>query len=89
MANGGLGDVSFLGDIPIEAVIELGRAKLTVKELAQLSRDDIVELDRMASQPLDLLVGGKVFARGEVVVVDDRIALRVIEVIGHDDESQG
>jgi flagellar motor switch protein FliN/FliY len=78
-------DVSFLQDIPIELVIELGRARLTVRELAQLSRDDVVELDRLASQPLDVLVGGRVFARGEVVIVDDRVAIRVIEVLGQEE----
>lgn len=80
-----LADVSFLQDIPIELTVELGRAKLTVRELAALGRDDVIELDRSASQPLDILVGGRVFARGELVVVDDRVALRVTELVGHND----
>jgi flagellar motor switch protein FliN/FliY len=80
-----LADVSFLQDIPIELVVELGRTRLTVRELAALGRDDVIELDRSASQPLDILVGGKVFARGELVVVDDRVALRVSELCGRDD----
>jgi flagellar motor switch protein FliN/FliY len=80
-----LADVSFLQDIPIELVVELGRTRLTVRELSQLGRDDVIELDRSASQPLDILVGGKVFARGELVVVDDRVALRVSELCGRDD----
>lgn len=77
-----LSNVAFLHDIPIELVVELGRARLTVRELAELSKDDVIELDRLASQPLDILAGGKVFARGEVVVVDDRVALRVTELVG-------
>jgi len=85
----GLGEVSFLQGIPIELVVELGRSKLTVRELAQLTRDDVIELDRMASQPLDILVGGRVFARGEVIVVDDRVALRVTEVLGQGEETAG
>lgn len=79
MADDGVG---FLRDIPIELVVELGRARLTVRELAQLGKDDVIELDRMANEPLDILAGGQVFARGEVVVVDDRVGLRVTELVG-------
>ncbi|MCA9489853.1 MAG: flagellar motor switch protein FliN [Myxococcales bacterium] len=75
-------DALFLQDIPIELVVELGRTRLTVKELAALGRDDVIELDRAASQPLDILVGGRVFARGEIVVVDDRVGLRITALTG-------
>jgi flagellar motor switch protein FliN/FliY len=89
MAGGPLGDVGFLHDIPIELVVELGRTRMTVRELAELAKDDVIELDRLASQPLDILAGGQVFARGEVVVVDDRVALRVIELVGaQEDEDE-
>ena len=77
-------DVAFLHDIPIELVVELGRAKLTVRELAQLDKDDVIELNRLVNQPLDILAGGRVFARGEVVVVDDRVGLRITELVGQD-----
>jgi len=77
-----ISDVSFLYDIPIELVVELGRTKLTVRELSELKSDDIVPLDRLAGQPLDILVGGQLFGRGEVVVADDRVALRVVELVG-------
>lgn len=76
-----LGQLAFLQDIPIDLVVELGRAQLSLKELAQLDKDDVVELDRLASQPLDLRVGGQLFARGEVVIIDDRVALRITEMI--------
>jgi flagellar motor switch protein FliN/FliY len=56
-----------------------------VRELAQLSKDDVIELNRLVSQPLDILAGGQVFARGEVVVVDDRVGLRVTELMGGED----
>ena len=75
-------DIRFLQEIPLELVIELGRANLTVRELAQLACDDVIELDRQASQPLDVLAGGRVIARGEVVVVDGRVSLRVTELVG-------
>jgi flagellar motor switch protein FliN len=77
-------DLSFLKDIPIDLVVELGRTRLTVRELAALGRDDVIELDRAADQPLDILVGGRVFARGELVVVDDRVALRITELSGRE-----
>jgi flagellar motor switch protein FliN/FliY len=74
--------MAFLQEIPIELVVELGRTRLTVRELASLGRDDVVELDRSATQPLDVIVGGRVFARGELVVVDDRVGLRITELVG-------
>lgn len=77
-----LSDMAFLQEIPIELVVELGRTRLTVRELASLGRDDVVELDRSATQPLDVIVGGRVFARGELVVVDDRVGLRITELVG-------
>ena len=80
-------DIDFLNDIPIELVVELGRARMTVRELAQLSKDHVIELDRLANQPLDILAGGQVFARGEVVVIDERVALRVTELVGRPEEA--
>lgn len=88
-ATPNLVDVTFLQEIPIELVVELGRTKVTVRDLAALGRDDVIELDRSASQPLDILVGGRVFARGELVVVDDRVALRITEIVGRDESAAG
>jgi len=73
---------NFLNDIPIELVVELGRTRMTVRELAALQKDHVIELDRLASEPIDVLAGGQVFARGEVVVIDDRVALRITELVG-------
>lgn len=80
------GGVGFLQDIPVEVVVELGRAKLTIRRLATLDRDDVVELDRLNEEPLDLVVGGRVLARGEIVMVKDRLALRILEVAGEQPE---
>lgn len=79
-----LTEAPFLERIPVELTVELGRTTLTVRELARLGRDDVIDLDRGASEPLDIVIGGRVFARAEVVVVDDRVALRIVEVIGAD-----
>lgn len=79
-------DVTFLHEIPVDLVVELGRARLTIGELAELGKDEVVELDRPADRPLDVIVGGKIFARGEVVMVGERLALRVTELLGKPDE---
>jgi flagellar motor switch protein FliN/FliY len=75
-------DVTFLHEIPVDLIVELGRARLTIGELAELGKDEVVELDRPADRPLDVIVGGRIFARGEVVMVGERLALRVTELIG-------
>ncbi|MBM4390356.1 MAG: FliM/FliN family flagellar motor switch protein [Deltaproteobacteria bacterium] len=77
--------VSFLSELPVDVVVELGRTRLTVRQLAELDRDDVVDLGRGSDTPLDLVVGGRVIARGEVVMVGDKLALRITEMVG--DES--
>ena len=78
----GVDDITFLGDIPVDAVIELGRRRMVLQELAALDVDDIVELDQAMDRPLDLVVGDKVLARGELVMVGERVALRITGWIG-------
>jgi flagellar motor switch protein FliN/FliY len=75
-------DITFLGDIPVDAVIELGRKRMVLQKLAALDIDDIVELDQAMDRPLDLVVGDKVLARGELVMVGERVALRITELVG-------
>ena len=74
----------FLFDIPIELVVELGRTQLTVGELAEMGVDDVIKLDALAGHPLDIVAGGRLFGRGEVVIEEDRVALRITEIIGQD-----
>jgi flagellar motor switch protein FliN/FliY len=80
-------DATFLHEIPVDLIVELGRARLTIRELAQLGKDEVVELDRPADRPLDVMVGGRVFARGEVVMVGERLALRITELLGKSAET--
>jgi flagellar motor switch protein FliN len=80
MTNGNA--VAFLQDFPVEVVVELGRTRLTIREIAELGRDDVVHLDRTADQPLDIVAGGRLLARGEIVMAGDRMALRIVEVAG-------
>jgi flagellar motor switch protein FliN/FliY len=68
-------------DVEMDVTAELGRARMTVRNLLDLEPGTIVELDRMAGSPVDLLVNGRLIARGEVVVVDEEFALRVTEIV--------
>ncbi len=72
-------NVAFLYDIPVELVVELGRARLTVRELAGLDSSDVLPLEQLVGQPLDVLVGGKLFGRGELIVEDERVGIRFVE----------
>ena len=65
----------------MEVTVELGRTRMSVRELLALCPGDVLELDRAAGSPADLLVNGRLIARGEVVVVDEDFALRVTEIV--------
>ena len=73
--------VELLHGVSMEVTVELGRTRLSVRELLALSPGDVLELDRAAGSPADLLVNGRLIARGEVVVVDEDFALRVTEIV--------
>ena len=70
-----------LGNIPVKATVELGQTELTLKEILELSEGSIIELDRLAGEPLDLKVGGQLIAQGEVVAIDDSYGLRITNVV--------
>jgi flagellar motor switch protein FliN/FliY len=84
-ANGATGaagaDMSRLSEIPMELAVEIGRTAMTVGETMQLRAGSVVELQRQAGEPVDLLVNGTPIARGEVVVIDDRYGLRIVEIL--------
>lgn len=75
-------DQSFdlLLDVPLKVSVELGGTKLRIQELLDLGQGSILELDRMAGEPVDILVNGRAIALGEVVVVNERYAVRVVSV---------
>lgn len=68
-------------EIPITLSMEIGRTKLSIRNLLQLNRGSVVELDRLAGEPLDVLVNGTLVARGEVVVVNEKFGIRVTDVV--------
>ena len=81
MAAAGLRGVELLHGVAMEVTVELGRTRMSVRELLALVPGDVLELDRAAGSPADLLVNGRLIARGEVVVVDEDFALRVTEIV--------
>lgn len=68
-------------DIPVRLSMEVGSASLPIRKLLQLNRGSVVELDRLAGEPLDVLVNGKLIAHGEVVVVNDKFGIRLHDVV--------
>jgi flagellar motor switch protein FliN/FliY len=75
------GSLDLLRHVAMEVTVEIGRTRMTVGELLSLHPGEVVELDRAASAPADLLVNGTLIARGEVVVVDEDFGLRISEII--------
>jgi flagellar motor switch protein FliN len=73
--------IDMLRDVEMEVTCELGRTRMTVRRLLALAPGDVVELDRLAGSPADLLVNGTLLARGEVVVVDESFGLRITEIV--------
>jgi flagellar motor switch protein FliN/FliY len=80
--GGSVRDLRRLSDVPVDLTVEIGRTRLTVGETLELRQGSIVSLNRMAGEPVDLLVNGTPIARGEVVVIDEQFGLRITEVIG-------
>jgi flagellar motor switch protein FliN/FliY len=82
--NPGVGStqsIEFLRDVPLRVTVELGRTRLLIKDVLALRNGSVVELDRQAGAPVDVLVNGILIARGEVVVVDERFGVRINEVV--------
>jgi flagellar motor switch protein FliN/FliY len=75
------GSLNQLMDVSVRVTVELGRATLAISDILKLGIGSVVELDRALSEPIDLLVQGVPFARGEVVVIDDRFAIRIQEIL--------
>ena len=75
------GNLQVLLDVPLEVVVELGRTEMQIKDILNLAQGAVVELDRMAGEPINILVNGKLVAKGEVVVVDENFGIRITNII--------
>ena len=75
-------NLNLVMDVPVSLTIELGSCQLPMKEVLQLNIGSVVQLDKPADAPVELSVNGKLIARGEVVVVEDRFGVKITEVVG-------
>ncbi|WFE73162.1 flagellar motor switch protein FliN [Halomonas sp. M1] len=74
-------DLEMIMDIPVKLTVELGRTKLTIKQLLELAQGSVIELEGLAGEPMDILINGYLIAQGEVVVVEDKYGIRITEII--------
>lgn len=74
-------DLDFILDIPLDVSAELGRTKLLINELLQLGQGSVIELNKLAGEPLEIYVNGKLVARGEAVVINEKFGVRLIDII--------
>ncbi len=74
-------DIRFLLDIPLTINVEIGRTRMLINDLLQLGQGSIVELDKLAGEPMEVLVNNKVIARGEVVVVNEKFGIRLTDIV--------
>lgn len=75
------GDFDLILDIPVQLTVELGRTKISIRNLLQLAHGSVVELEGLAGEPMDVLVNGTLIAQGEVVVVNDKFGIRLTDII--------
>lgn len=73
--------IDLLLDIPLEVAVEVGRSRILVRDLLQLQEGSLIELEKLAGEPLDLYVNSRLIARGEAVVVNDKFGLRLTDVV--------
>jgi flagellar motor switch protein FliN/FliY len=73
--------LELLFDVPLKVVVELGRARMTLKQVMDLTIGSLIELDKLTGEPVDVLVNGKLIARGEVVVIDENFGVRITEIV--------
>ena len=78
-------DLEFLFDVPLQVSVEVGRARILLKDLLQMGEGYVVELDKLAGEPLDLYVNSRLIARGEAVKVGDKFGIKLTEVVSQSD----
>lgn len=78
---GSMNDYELILDIPVHMTVELGRTRISIRNLLQLAHGSVVELEALAGEPMDVLVNGTLIAQGEVVVVNDKFGIRLTDII--------
>jgi flagellar motor switch protein FliN len=74
-------NIDFILDIPLEVTVELGRTSMLINDLLQLGQGSVIELNKLAGEPLEILVNKKLIARGEVVVVNEKFGVRLTDIV--------
>ncbi len=74
-------DIDFILDIPLELTVQLGMTKMLIRDLLQLGQGSVIELDKLAGEPMEILINNKLVARGEVVVVNEKFGVRLTDII--------
>jgi flagellar motor switch protein FliN/FliY len=87
-ANGGSRNMDLVLDIPMQVTVQVGAARMLIRELLQLGQGSVIELDKLAGEPMEVLVNNKLVARGEVVVVNEKFGIRLTDVVSTDERIQ-
>ena len=80
-ASSSINDIDLVVDVPVQVTVELGRAKMQIRNLLGLSYGSVIELDMLAGEPLEVVVNGCLIAQGEVVIVNDRYGIRLTDIV--------
>lgn len=80
-SSGSVGNLDMILDIPVTVAVEIGRTKMVVKDLLQLMQGSVVELEKLAGEPMEILVNGRLIARGEAVVVNEKFGVKLTDIV--------
>lgn len=81
MLNVSDSNIGMIMDVPLQVTVELGRTRKLIREILELAPGSVVELDKLAGEPVDILVNGKIVAKGEVVVIDENFGVRITGIV--------
>ena len=81
-------NIGLILDVPLQVTVELGRTKKTIKDILELTNGSIVGLDKLAGEPVDIMVNGKFLAKGEVVVIDENFGVRITDIVSPAERAQ-
>jgi len=81
--------LDFILDVTLQVTVEVGRSRMTIQDLLQLGQGSVVELEKLAGEPLDVYINGKQVARGEAVIVNEKFGVRLTDIISPEDRIEG
>jgi len=82
-------NLEFILDVALQVTVEVGRTRMTIQDLLRLGQGSVVELEKLAGEPLDIYINGKQVARGEAVIVNDKFGVRLTDIISPEDRIEG